>query len=101
MARNSLLCADVPLRNYSLTHLLITTVRCAFESCKYASRLDTVTVQQQQYRPGCGRLERYTVELVDSTRPVVLGVPREASAPASTKLTPSTAVAEVAAATDA
>ena len=28
MARNSLLCADVPLRNYSLTHLLFLVALC-------------------------------------------------------------------------
>ena len=28
MARNSLLCADVPLRNYSLTHSLTAAVFC-------------------------------------------------------------------------
>ena len=42
MARNSLLCADVPLRNYSLTHSL-THLLCALGQLNLA-------IDQMEYR---------------------------------------------------
>jgi len=43
-ALNSLLCADVPLRNYSLTHSFSLSVHSSARSLLYTSRLMSCTV---------------------------------------------------------